>query len=208
METTEPSVSDETGSSREKSDPTYVPVRRSTVLMERIADPTHGRRRDTSDDTSLSEDSIKAINETIKKRKNPERKPVNKNKIISTDSDKEATITMENIETDKCYKAMSAPELGACAHEALRKAEEVNVKSKNIKGGLKGQLRDSISDLKEIIHALIIKINARGDIEFLRADTAKEVAKNIALTTEMEKLKRENEVLKVRLNEMEAKIDM
>lgn len=52
---------------------------------------------------------------------------------------------------------------------------------------------------------MILKINARGDVEFLRADNAKEVARNIDLTIEMEKIKMENAVLNIRLKEREAK---
>lgn len=202
-------MSDEAVSPGEKGDPTYVSVRRSTVVLERVATPSPNELQDRTDDTSLSEDSISAINETMKRRKNPDRRTANKgkNKIVSTDSEMNNTLMAENNETEeKCYKAMSAPKLGACAHEALKKADEVNIKSKNIKGGLKEQLRDSIGDLKQIIHALIVKINAKGDVEYLRADTAKEMAKNIDMSIELEKVKRENRVLNIRLTERDAKI--
>lgn len=103
---------------------------------------------------------------------------------------------------------MSAPEIGACAFEALSIAEEVNIKSKNLKGGLKGQLRDSLKELKEIITALMLKINAKGVIELLRAENVKETARNMDLNEEITKLKKEVAVLNARLlNRDEKEMD-
>lgn len=252
----EQNKSDETGSSGEAGDPTFVPMMRPMVVINSSMIPPIDERRDDTGDLCSSDESIPEFNETIKPRRNPERGAVNKNNnentnkninlpdkkrgdmedvcssdesileinraikkrrnpervsvtknkktIMSTDSERENAAFPENHEAEKVYKAMSAPELGA--YESLKKAEEVNIKSKNLKGGLKGQLRDAVADLREIFRAMILKINAKGDIEFLRADIAREVAKNIELNIEMEKIKGDNEVLNIRINDRDNSI--
>lgn len=165
-----------------RGDPLYVPTRLAAVVMERMEASSPGQYyHDLMEAPSLSEDSINGINENCKRKKQPIRKSMNKssNRMITTDSDREDKMVAETKEMVKCFVTMSAPGIGACAFEALSKAEEVNIKSKNLKGGLKGQLRDSVKDLKEMITALMLKINAKGVIELFRAENAKETAKNL-----------------------------
>lgn len=82
-------VSDESGSSGERDDPIFVPMKKPVLILERIDGPATEDRQETSDDTSMSDDSIVAVSEFTRRRKNPERRPVNRNKIVSTDSDKD-----------------------------------------------------------------------------------------------------------------------
>lgn len=202
-------MSDESGSSSENRDPTYVPVLRPMVVLNRTLVASPDKRLDEgAADVGSSDDSLSLINETMKRRKNPDRSSTgkNKSKIVSTDSERDTLRVTENYPTEKVYKAMSVPELSACAFETIKKAEEVNIKSKNLKGGLKGQLRDSIANMRGIFHAMTLKINAKGDIEFLRADVANEKARNIELTAELHKKQTEIQILNIRVNEKEETI--
>lgn len=192
----------------ERDGPVCVSSRQPVVILERMRSPI-GELCNVYETSSMSENSITDMKEICKK-KNPIRKSTNRtrNKMVTTDSDGDSTSVPEMEDTEKCFTSMSAPEIGACAFEALNRVEEVNRRSKNIKGDLRGKLRDSIKDLRGMITALMLKINAKGDIELIRAENAKETAKNLELGTENEKLKKEIAVLTARfMNKEEAAVD-
>lgn len=188
----------EMDTAEDKEDPTYVPRLSDEMRLDTSAAKSSEIPAMT-EIPSNSEDSIMDINETCKKKRNMlKRAKSSKNRIITTDSDKEKT-WIEEEEAEGCFVTMSGAEIGACDFEALNRIETVNIKSKNIKGGLKGQLRDSIKELREIMTAMMLKLNARGDIEMLKAVNTRETAKNLELMKENEKLKKEKAVLNIRL---------
>lgn len=190
--------------------PTYFPEEESPKTYKLGKATTSQYYEDKMELSHISDDSLSGT--TYKKTQieenSPSRKNTRRSKCIVTETEDEYSMTSGSMmeEVPLSYSVLSVTELHACIHEELKSAEEGQKKSKNIKGKLQGQLKRSINKTKEITTELVRRLGEKGDVDFLRTEKAKEIARNMELTTERDAVMSEVAILKVTINDRNAKI--
>lgn len=85
------------------------------------------------------------------------------------------------------FKGISLQEIKDHAIMLIEDAETVRLKTKNMRGGLSGILKDRLFGLRNVIKCLLDKLEEKGDVTFFKT------TKNNELLVESKRLKKEGE---------------
>lgn len=179
-----------------EKDPTYIPIADEPIAStSKVDKEKSGKFWSTPEDyITISEDSDETAPKKVNKKNNrriTREYNLNRSRIIIDTENEE----QENTGTDgpllSAFSEMSATEVCAKGLETLKKMENIRKRSGKLQDKLSEELKAGIIEVKDVIIALMRKVNAKGDIELIRAEHAKGNDKNNQVTIENNKLKQE-----------------